>query len=50
MAALRLYLGWAYVGNRLFSATVECKLSSILTTLMLYLTSCSFLESVQGLC
>jgi len=23
MAALRLYLGWAYVGNRLFSATVE---------------------------
>jgi hypothetical protein len=50
MAALRLYLGWAYVGNRLFSATVECKLSSILATLMLYLTSCSFLESVQGSC
>uniref|UniRef100_A0A0C9RX91 TSA: Wollemia nobilis Ref_Wollemi_Transcript_6869_1098 transcribed RNA sequence n=1 Tax=Wollemia nobilis TaxID=56998 RepID=A0A0C9RX91_9CONI len=23
MAALRMYLGWAYVGNRLFSATVE---------------------------
>lgn len=23
---LRIYLGWAYVGNRLLSATVECKL------------------------
>lgn len=23
LAALRMYLGWAYVGNRLFSATVE---------------------------
>lgn len=23
MAAIRMYLGWAYVGNRLFSATVE---------------------------
>jgi hypothetical protein len=50
MAALRLYLGWAYVGNRLFSATVECTLSSILATLMLHLTSCSFSESVQGSC
>ena len=24
LASLRMYLGWAYVGNRLFSATVEC--------------------------
>jgi hypothetical protein len=23
MISLRLYLGWAYIGNRLFSATVE---------------------------
>ena len=26
IAVLRMYLGWAYVGNRLLSATVECKL------------------------
>ena len=25
LVALRLYLGWVYVGNRLFSATVECE-------------------------
>jgi hypothetical protein len=25
VVTLRLYLGWAYIGNRLFSATVECK-------------------------
>lgn len=25
IAVLRMYLGWAYVGNRLLSATVECK-------------------------
>lgn len=25
LAVLRMYLGWAYVGNRLLSATVECK-------------------------
>ena len=24
VVTLRLYLGWAYIGNRLFSATVEC--------------------------
>lgn len=24
LAVLRIYLGWAYVGNRLLSATVEC--------------------------
>lgn len=24
IAVLRMYLGWAYVGNRLLSATVEC--------------------------
>lgn len=24
LAVLRMYLGWAYVGNRLLSATVEC--------------------------
>lgn len=28
LAVLRMYLGWAYVGNRLLSATVECKLFS----------------------
>ncbi len=27
MISLRLYLGWAYIGNRLFSATVECEFS-----------------------
>lgn len=27
LAVVRMYLGWAYVGNRLLSATVECKLS-----------------------
>lgn len=26
ISVLRMYLGWAYVGNRLLSATVECKL------------------------
>lgn len=25
IAVVRMYLGWAYVGNRLLSATVECK-------------------------
>lgn len=25
LAVFRMYLGWAYVGNRLLSATVECK-------------------------
>lgn len=25
LAVLRMYLGWAYVGNRLLSATVECE-------------------------
>lgn len=24
LAVVRMYLGWAYVGNRLLSATVEC--------------------------
>lgn len=32
LSVLRMYLGWAYVGNRLLSATVECNL----------LFSCSF--------
>lgn len=27
LAVVRMYLGWAYVGNRLLSATVECELS-----------------------
>ena len=26
LAVVRMYLGWAYVGNRLLSATVECML------------------------
>jgi hypothetical protein len=25
LAVVRMYLGWAYVGNRLLSATVECE-------------------------
>lgn len=25
LVVVRMYLGWAYVGNRLLSATVECK-------------------------
>lgn len=29
MAVLRMYLGWAYVGNRLLSATVECNLNFV---------------------
>jgi hypothetical protein len=31
LAVVRMYLGWAYVGNRLLSATVECNscLSSV---------------------
>lgn len=29
LAVVRMYLGWAYVGNRLLSATVECIISSI---------------------
>lgn len=28
LAVVRMYLGWAYVGNRLLSATVECMLTS----------------------
>jgi hypothetical protein len=31
MISLRLYLGWAYIGNRLFSATVECEFSELKT-------------------
>lgn len=27
LAVVRMYLGWAYVGNRLLSATVECTFS-----------------------
>lgn len=27
LAVVRMYLGWAYVGNRLLSATVECNLA-----------------------
>ena len=30
LAVLRMYLGWAYVGNRLLSATVECKFLTFL--------------------
>lgn len=28
LAVVRMYLGWAYVGNRLLSATVECMFTS----------------------
>lgn len=31
LAVVRMYLGWAYVGNRLLSATVECMYLSILS-------------------
>ena len=37
LASLRMYLGWAYVGNRLFSATVECMLLSLSLTEILYM-------------
>jgi hypothetical protein len=30
-AVVRMYLGWAYVGNRLLSATVECNVSFLST-------------------
>lgn len=30
IAVLRMYLGWAYVGNRLLSATVECNFTNFL--------------------
>lgn len=30
-AVVRMYLGWAYVGNRLLSATVECNVSFLYT-------------------
>lgn len=33
LAVVRMYLGWAYVGNRLLSATVECKCSGLLFVL-----------------
>lgn len=29
LVVVRMYLGWAYVGNRLLSATVECKLTHL---------------------
>ena len=31
LAVVRMYLGWAYVGNRLLSATVECMYTSLST-------------------
>lgn len=34
LAVVRMYLGWAYVGNRLLSATVECKCSGLLFVLL----------------
>lgn len=30
LAVVRMYLGWAYVGNRLLSATVECEESELI--------------------
>lgn len=36
LAVVRMYLGWAYVGNRLLSATVECNFESCLVYLFLY--------------
>jgi len=38
-AVVRMYLGWAYVGNRLLSATVECNVSFLSTFLSLSNTS-----------
>lgn len=42
VAVLRMYLGWAYVGNRLLSATVECKLLCVLCYSVMR-NVCSFL-------
>ena len=41
LAVVRMYLGWAYVGNRLLSATVECKCSALLFVLC-HVVSTSF--------
>jgi len=35
LAVVRMYLGWAYVGNRLLSATVECKFNFFLNYRMI---------------
>lgn len=37
LAVVRMYLGWAYVGNRLLSATVECMCIYMLYILFIYL-------------
>jgi Conserved in the green lineage and diatoms 27 len=36
LAVLRIYLGWAYVGNRLLSATVECMVLNFDLQLVLF--------------
>lgn len=37
LAVVRMYLGWAYVGNRLLSATVECNCSVSLSVSTVFL-------------
>lgn len=54
LAVVRMYLGWAYVGNRLLSATVECNSICFLPLLVLlsyisfyiWTTSSKFFTSV----
>jgi len=44
---VRMYLGWAYVGNRLLSATVECEESEFVR--LPVTLCCSSLKSVSCL-
>lgn len=39
IAVLRMYLGWAYVGNRLLSATVECNFTNFLLFYLHFLSN-----------
>jgi len=47
LAVVRMYLGWAYVGNRLLSATVECEESEFVR--LPVTLCCSSLKSVSCL-
>lgn len=49
LAVLRMYLGWAYVGNRLLSATVECKLSLLLAGEELYIYNVLYPKNFCGI-
>lgn len=48
LAVVRMYLGWAYVGNRLLSATVECNSSvSVGSLLFIFLLLRKFTSLIQ---